>query len=423
MINLTRNDVNSIAVEDEWNFSDDTELLMHTIHAYPAKFSAFIATKAFDYAEQEGVDVKTVADIFCGCGTVALEAKLHGKDFWGCDINPVATLIAKTKSTAYDIDTVADYYERIKETYKTMKTNSTAYEKAPERLKYWFKENNFIELLRLKQSIEAVVTKSAYQDAFLCLFSSILKASSKWLTKSIKPQVDPNKAEIIVWDVFKQHFDKFSKALIQINSRILKPSDIKIENENFLCFENFPKVDLIISSPPYVTSYEYADLHQLSTLWLQYTSDYRDLRKGSIGSMYNSKGFEIDLNSLNSVGQQIVQALLADRKATAKVRSVARYYIDIQRAIHNCANMLNNGGMAFFVVGDTEYKGVKIKNSEHLVQCLTSEGFTDIKAAKRRISNKLLTPYRDEYGRFSSDKTQRTIYHEEFIISGRMWYQ
>ena len=423
MINLTRNDVNSIAVEDEWNFSEDTELLMHTIHAYPAKFPAFIATKAFDYAEQEGVNVKTVADIFCGCGTVALEAKLHSKEFWGCDINPVATLIAKTKSTAYNIDIVTSYYERIKTIYEDTEVDKTIYVEANERLKYWFTENSFIDLLRLKQSIKVVVPEGEYQDAFLCLFSSILKASSKWLTKSIKPQIDPNKTEVVVWDVFKHHFDKFSKAIIQINSRIFKPASIKIENENFLDFEDFPKVDLIISSPPYVTSYEYADLHQLSTLWLQYTSDYRDLRKGSIGSMYNSEGFEIDLNSLNAVGQRIVQALLADSKATAKVRSVARYYIDVQLAIHNCANMLNNGGMVFFVVGDTEYKGVKIKNSEHLVQCLTNEGLTDIKVAKRRISNKLLTPYRDERGRFSSDKTQRTIYHEEFIISGRMWHQ
>ena len=423
MISLACNDVNNIAVEDEWNFGDKTEFLMHTIHAYPAKFPAFIATKAFEYAEQEGVEVKTVADIFCGCGTVALEAKLHGKDFWGCDINPVATLITKTKSTTYDINTLGRYFDRIKETYYNMDINNTAYEKAPERLKYWFNENSFIDLQRLKQSIEAVVTESEYQDAFLCLFSSILKASSKWLTKSIKPQIDPNKEEIVIWDVFKRHFDKFSKALIQINSCALKPSNIRIENESFLDFEDFPRVDLIISSPPYVTSYEYADLHQLSSLWLQYVSDYRDLRRGSIGSMYNSEGFEIDLNSLNAVGQQIVQDLLADSKATAKVRSVARYYIDIQRAIHNCANMLNNGGMAFFVVGDTEYKGVKIKNSEHLVQCLRNEGFKDIKAAKRRISNKLLTPYRDECGRFSSDKTQRTIYHEEFIISGRMWHQ
>ena len=420
MISLARNDINSIAVEDEWNFSDGTELLMHSIHTYPAKFPAFIATKAFDYAAREGVNVKKVADIFCGCGTVALEAKLHSKEFWGCDINPVATLIARTKSSAYDLDTVTKYYEQIDAAYEVMEINHTIYTEANERLQYWFTETSYMELYKIKKSIEAVVPEGNYQEAFLCLFSSILKTSSRWLTKSIKPQVDPDKAEVVVWDVFRQHFEKFSKAIIQIDSCVFMPADINIENANFLDFEDYPKVDLIISSPPYVTSYEYADLHQLSTLWLQYTSDYRDLREGSIGSMYNSEGFEINLNSLNTVGQQIVQALLADRKATAKVRSVARYYIDIQRAISNCADMLNKGGMAFFVVGDTEYKGIKIKNSEHLIQCLRNEGFTDIKAAKRRISNKLLTPYRDKLGRFSSDKTQRTIYHEEFIISGRM---
>ena len=32
-------------------------------------------------------------------------------------------------------------------------------------------------------------------------------------------------------------------------------------------------ISLIVTSPPYVTSYEYADLHQLTALWLEYTKD------------------------------------------------------------------------------------------------------------------------------------------------------
>lgn len=420
MINIAHINVNNIAVEEEWNFSKSTELLMHSIHAYPAKFPAFIATKALEYAEKEGVDVRTVADIFCGCGTVALEAKLHGKDFWGCDINPVATLIAKTKIAEYSTNTLDKYYNKIQEAYLNMENDSIVYERSTERLKYWFNEKSFVDLFRLKQSIEATVTEKEYKDAFLCLFSSILKASSKWLTKSIKPTIDYKKTEVVVWDVFKRQFNKFSKGVVQINSCIVQKSNIKIETDNFLNFTDLPKVDLVITSPPYVTSYEYADLHQLSTLWLQYASDYRDLREGSIGSIYNSKGVEINLDLLNAVGKEIVQALLTNHKATAKVRSVARYFMDIQLTITKCANMLNDGGMAFFVVGDTEHQGVKIRNSEHIIECLKNEGFTDIKATKRRISNKLLTPYRDEFGRFSSDKTKRTIYHEEFIISGRI---
>ena len=254
------------------------------------------------------------------------------------------------------------------------------------------------------------------------LFYSILKASSRWLTKSIKPQIDPDKSEIDIFEAFATQYRKLVRSVAQIQGHTTTECTIKIDNCNFLKIDHqLPKVDLVISSPPYVTSYEYADLHQLSALWLGYADDYRDLRKGSIGSVYNSVDFKLDLNSLNVVGREIVQSLLNDRKATAKVRSVGRYYMDMQQSIHRCSCMLNNGGMVFFVVGDTEYKGVKVRNSDHLVQCLINEGFVDIKAAKRRISNKQLTPYRDNLGRFSSDKSQRTIYHEEYVISGRMW--
>ena len=422
MKNITLGNVDRVAVEDEWNFSNETELAMHTIHAYPAKFPAFIAKKAFDYAAVEGVDVKKVADIFCGCGTVALEAKTHKKDFWGCDINPVATLIARVKSETYDVNTVRAYFEQIQEEYNNTDNSKNIYKEANERLKYWFTENSYIDLLKLKMAIDQNVTEEKYLDAFHCLFSSILKASSRWLTKSIKPQVDPNKKEIVIWDAFVGQYNKFIRAIGQLD-KVQDEHRIEIATENFLEVKNLPKVDLIISSPPYVTSYEYADLHQLSSLWLDYTDDYRNLRRGSIGSLYNSEEYTISLESLNSVGKQIVSELFRSQKATAQVRSVARYYVDIQNAIKKSAQMMTNGGMVFFVVGDTEYKGTKIKNSEHLVQSLIDMGFSDIKAAKRRISNKLLTPYRDEFGRFSSDKSNRTIYHEEYIISGRMWRQ
>ena len=421
MISITLENMDRVGVEDEWNFSNDAEFTMHCIHTYPAKFPSFIAKKAFDYAEAEGVKIETVADIFCGCGTVALEAKTHNKDFWGCDINPVATLIAKVKSESYNVETVKAYFLLISSAYPFTEIDRAAYENANERLKHWFTQNSYTQLLRLKTTIEANVHDGKYLDAFYCLFSSILKASSKWLTKSIKPQIDPNKKEIVVWDAFVQQYNKFVKSIEQLNGKTGLSSSIVIENENFLEATDVPDVDLIISSPPYVTSYEYADLHQLSSLWLGYADDYRDLRRGSIGSLYNSEDYTINMELLNVVGKQIVTELIATQRATAKVRSVARYYVDIQHAIQKCSKMLKNGGMALFVVGDTEYKGVKIKNSEHLIQSLINEGFTDIKAAKRRISNKLLTPYRDEYGRFSSDKSSRTVYHEEYIISGRMW--
>lgn len=409
-------DYTRILVDKYWNDCDDEELTMHTIHAYPAKFPAFMASKAFTYAEREGVKIGKVADIFCGCGTVALEAKNHNYEFWGCDINPVATLIAKAKSNKYDSTVFEQYYIQILQRCVEITIAETAYENASERLRYWFKETSYCELLKIYMSIEEVVHEEQYKDAFLCVFSSILKATSNWLNKSIKPQVDPNKHEINAVKKFKSQCCKFIKAIKEIEENDI---NIEINHVNFLSANNLPKVDLIVTSPPYVTSYEYADLHQLSSLWLGYAEDYRDLRKGSIGSVYNSGKFVIDYDRLNGTGESIVKSLQEENIALPKVKSVARYFVDMQDAVARCAKMLNKDGMAFFVVGDTEYKGVKIQNSKHLIEAMENNGFEDIKIAKRIISKGICVPFRDEKGKFSTDKTKRKVYHEEFIISGR----
>ena len=410
-------DFDTISVKEEWNMPAERERRMHSIHAYPAKFPAFITTKAIHKAEEYNISVKTVADIFCGCGTVALEAKNHNYNFWGCDINPVATLIAKVKSNEYDKLLFEQYYSQILKEFEKIELAENVYEKANERLQYWFEENSFCELLKIYMAINEKVTEEKYLEAFRCIFSSILKAASKWLNKSIKPQVDPNKQEIDILKKFQSQCYKFTRAVDEIEEY---NNDIMINCKNFLTIKNLPCVDLIVTSPPYVTSYEYADLHQLSSLWLGYADDYRELRKGSIGSVYNSGDFTIDFNKLNETGKGIVKSLQASDKALSKVKSVARYFIDMQDAVEKCTKMLNKNGMIFFVVGDTEYKGVKIQNSKHLIEAMESNGYTNIKIAKRTISKGICVPYRDEKGKFSTDKSKRKVYHEEFIISGRM---
>lgn len=291
------------------------------------------------------------------------------------------------------------------------------YKKANQRLKYWYYETTYCNLYKLYQAIRTEVPEGKYRDAFECVFSSILKASSKWLTKSIKPQVDPEKREIDVMQQFDRQMNKFLRALTEIE---VPDTQTMIKCINFLEERELPKTDLIITSPPYVTSYEYADLHQLSSLWLGYTTDYRELRKGSIGSVYNSDSFTLDVQKLNNTGKTVVEALENIGMPSSKVKSVARYYSNMQDAVERCHSMLSDNGMVFFVVGDTEYKGVKIPNSKHLLEALLDNGFRDIKIGKRTISKRICIPYRDEKGKFSKDKSKRKVYHEEFIISGRL---
>jgi methylase of polypeptide subunit release factors len=397
-----------------WRSGRSTELRLHRIHAYPAKFPAFIPTKALQFAQSEGIKVCRVADIFCGCGTVAYEARREGIDFWGCDINPVATLIARAKSGTFQEELLDEYLAGIKAKINRASAKVDLPTTAVERLNYWYSDEQYRSLARLLNAINyAVPAKSRYRSFFHCAFSNILKATSRWLTKSIKPQVDPHKKPVDPWAAFITQFDMMKSAFKQSPST--NKSDVRILTENFLKLDNAPgDIDMLITSPPYVTSYEYADLHQLSSLWLGYATDYRDLRNGSIGSAQHDLDFNREIKRLNTVGSQIVFGLFDQDKATA--RAAANYFLDMQTVAKRCHGLLRKNGLALFVIGNTEYKGVRIDNAAHLTESLLRGGFSSVRAAKRKMSGKILTPYRSATGKFSSSGDGRHVYGEEFVL-------
>jgi len=411
---VSRASLHGLKENKYWRSGRSAELRLHRIHAYPAKFPAFIPTKALQFAEEEGLRVRRAADIFCGCGTVAYEARREGIDFWGCDINPVATLIARTKSGSFDEARLGEYYAGIRAKVSRASAKIDLCAPALERLNYWYSDEQFRSLAKLLNAINhAVPARSRYRSFFHCAFSNILKATSRWLTKSIKPQVDPHKKPVEPWVTFVAQVDMMKAAFRQ--SSAVGSSDVQILTENFLKLRNAPgDIDMLITSPPYVTSYEYADLHQLSSLWLGYAGDYRDLRNGSIGSAQHDLDFNREIKRLNTVGSQIVFGLFDQDKAIA--RAAANYFLDMQAVATRCHKMLRKEGLAFFVIGNTEYKGVRIDNAAHLAESLLRGGFSSVRAAKRKMSGKILTPYRSATGKFSSSGDGRHVYGEEFVL-------
>lgn len=414
----TRINLSTVKEDSFWNFGDSKELLLHRIHAYPAKFPYFLIEKAKNYAEKNGVSINLIADVFCGCGTTALEAKKLNVDFWGCDINPVATLITKVKSTHLDEKLIKKYEVKILfdlQNQNQFKSNSL---KNNDRIRYWFDDNTINKIHCLISSVNYRVRKQEYKEFFLCAISNILKRISKWLTKSIKPQVDPDKQPEQVEVAFKRQVSKMLKAINQGEDILINQSSSTIKTANLLELEiNEPIADLIVTSPPYVTSYEYADLHQLSTLCLEFTRDYRELRNGSIGSLttYDNKfKYEKHLSEECLITYKSLAEI-----SKAKAKSVAKYFIDLEKAVHQVYNLLLTNGYAFFVIGNTKYKGVAVDNTSHLISCLHKANFKEVAITKRKISGKILTPYRDKYGRFSKSSKGRKVYSHEYIVIGK----
>ena len=164
--NIHTAEIDALPIDETWTMGEVKPSLMHSIHAYPAKFPPFITTKALQYAKQQGIDVHTVADIFCGCGTVAYEALANRKSFFGCDLNPVATLIARTKCRKYDSNEIKKYFKRIKKMFFSDSVDMDEYFCKNTRICYWFYPNQVYDLYKLRSSIISVVELDKYLDFF-----------------------------------------------------------------------------------------------------------------------------------------------------------------------------------------------------------------------------------------------------------------
>lgn len=405
-----------LPVSDFWTENDQKPLKMHRIHWYPAKFPPYLVSKAFDYARNKNIKISNVVDFFCGCGTTPLESIKQGYNFWGCDINPVATLIASVKSRKYNSSKLDNYYNLIIENFDNSKNNKTKINN--ERLQYWFPQKQLKELDALLSAIKKEVPKGVYRDFFLCAYSNILRGCSRWLTKSIKPQIDPNKNIKDVISSFNSQYKMMYKANLELIKILSNNGKIKILNKDYLNIDIKENIaDIVITSPPYVTSYEYADLHQLSTLLLGFVKDYRELRKGTVGSLYNTSEYNFELENLNSTANEILQQI--KENSPNKVKSIAKYFSDIYSTVDRTYYILKNNSLAFFVIGNTQYKGVHIDNAKYLLECMLNKGFADIEIYKREIGNKILTRYRDGKGKFTKDPFARKVYNIEFIIIAR----
>jgi len=408
-----------IKIDSSWAFADktrkDTAYITHGYHRYPAKFIPQIVSRLIARYTKEG---DLVVDPFGGCGTTLVESKVMCRPSIGVDINPVAVLMTKAKTTPIKPLVLARTFIELKYRLGSYGSQTKVETSDHERIDYWFKPEQKRKLAFISSEISKIKDRDA-RDFFYCGFSNILKNCSIWLQKSNKPTRDFKKKPI-------DSFVAFSR---QIKAMLRGNTDFYNLLQERGCVETFCKVfctdarkipaksnsvSLIVTSPPYVTSYEYADLHQLTALWFEYTKNISDFRKRFIGTSFHTEK-EIDLNS--EVARNIVEKLGKKHKKTAT--EVATYFSEMNQVFREMYRILKKGGKTAIVIGNTKLKGVEILNAEVFTEQLMSLGFDVEKIIKREIPSKNLPSTRNpKTGRFAkaTDKTRVLAYPTEYIL-------
>jgi len=420
-------------IDKDWSLCEiprtETSKWTHNYHRYPAKFIPQLVEKLMD---EYVMNVNShINDPFMGCGTTIVSALSRGYKASGTDINHIAYLITKVKSTPIEPTLLKSKVNQFLKQLSFLEDNQISIftpsieplipSKYRDRIDYWFTEDNKYDL--------GVILRTIYneeniniRDFYLVAFSHILKNCSLWLQSSTKPTRDLNKKPSRPYFVLKNHLMKMLKGNEDFYNFI--PDKVKINLNEYLNISlqdarkqsvDNETVDLIITSSPYVTSYEYADLHQLSDIWLYFTDDLTEYKTKFIGTSYK-KYDNINLSSL--IAKNIVSQMSLVHKKKAK--EIEAFYIDMEEVFNESYRILKKGGRCCFVIGNTKYKGIDVLNAEVFAESLQYAGFILDRIIKREIPSKILPQKRDEKtGRFASNsKANCEAYPVEYIIIG-----
>jgi len=424
---------NKKKIDDDWSFvgykPSDTGKWTHDYHRYPAKFIPQLVEKLIDeYISHKEAHIN---DPFMGCGTTIVTAISRGFKASGTDINKIAYLITKVKSTPIEPEYLNKKIEQLMSSLKAVNgTQITLFNDKIEplipqehidRINYWFTEENKNELGKILRVIYDE-NDEVIRNFFLVAFSHILKNCSIWLQRSTKPTRDLEKKPVKPYDALRRHLMKMRSG----NDAFYKvvPDRVRKNLNQYLNIvigdaRNQPvsdeSVDLVVTSSPYVTSYEYADLHQLSTIWLDLADDLTDYKKGFIGTSY--KKYE-NKRLKSSIAVDIVDKM--SKKSKKMAGEIKSFFIDMQEVFDESFRILKQGGRCCYVIGNTKLKGLDILNAEVFAESLQYSGFKIDRLIKREIPSKILPQKRDEKtGRFANNhEANSEAYPIEYIVIG-----
>ncbi|MCB9452393.1 MAG: site-specific DNA-methyltransferase [Anaerolineaceae bacterium] len=440
----------------DWSFAElsrkETLWGPHGYHRYPAKFIPHLVRRIIDEFSLPG---EVIGDIFLGSGTTGVEAIRTGRQFYGSDINPVACLISRAKCFPIDPSILNETWKDVSRIIsqiaplgrnpltdkdkEAILSINISYALPEERLQYWFPESQRQALTAILKAILSVPIEQ-HRIFMLCAFSNILKRCSIWLSGSTKAQKDLKKTLADPVDEFlKQVRDMMKRNKLYwedlltngINPqqageqiRILQQDARSLDTET-------PQVDLLVTSPPYATCYEYSELHQLTQLWFEKFGIISavEAKQNWIGSKNVSSG-TLNKGVFPHTGSESADTTLrellhlANQRPTKKTdiireaRALHRYFIDMNRAICEMTRIVPTGKQLVLIIGDSRKRDVDIPTTQALCEMSSSAGFALQEKINRKVPGRVLVSTRDrETGKFSSTANSDVeVYPEENVL-------
>lgn len=400
---------------------EDTKYATHGIYRYPAMMVAPVVRRLIDdYSPVRGGG--RILDPFCGSGSALVEGMLHDMATVGVDLNPLAVLLARVKTTPLVGDEIRREHQAI----------VTRYEEGPSvpvdveipNIDFWYSKSAAVGLSRLRKAIRRIRKEEVRRFFEMCFAETARYVSwtrkDEYKTyrmpeerrKAWHPSVIGSFAGVVAHN--RERMEDFVWRLPEdAPPAVVIEGDVR--NPTTLAGRGY---DLIITSPPYGdsrTTVAYGQFSSLSLRWLGYNREAvnRTDRESLGGRPVTEVTPRPDSSTLDRQLSEIRKA------APARAREVLAFYVDLCAAFRQVAAKLRPGGRACVVVGNRTVKGVRLETDVILSELFEHEcGLRHRETIVRGIPNKLM-PLRNSPSNVAGQLGE-TMANEYILILDRL---
>lgn len=401
------------ALCSDWPWAKRSDVYTHLLHRYPAKILPYIPIfflSSDTYAAQGDV----VLDNFAGTGTVLLESIIHPhlkRNAIGVEINPLARLIAKVKTTPLPINDLEKEAKNLILRIKNFSGDVEIPEFANRDL--WFSKRIQTELAKIRTCIDDV-EDADFRDFFLVCLSYIIRDVSLADPKIAPPVVlkpehfskNPERQREVAallrkkkWarplTYFRRAIEKNIKRIETLNTfDELRCGEVKAQiiwddarelkwgklmgrgRIDKAHAEPVPsgKVGLVITSPPYINAQKYIRTTKFELFWLGLATEEElpALDRTFVGTerIFWDEYKEMHLTGVESA-DNVIERIYKKNKERAAI--VSRYFSDMRQVIRETRRVLKTGGRFVLVVGDNTICGIKVCSHQILADIATQD--------------------------------------------------
>jgi DNA modification methylase len=271
--------------------SDVVSTYTHSFFPYPAKFPP---EPIRDFIRGYSSKGETILDPFCGSGTVLVEAILNGRNARGIELNPVAALVSKAKATIYDDSHIQEAKEFLKDISMVEKIrdswlkDSISDSDIPtyKNIDLWFKPNMLQELTAIRKkflihSEYSNETQKLLWMAFLKIIVPVSNQDGETRYTAVKKQGLINGYALgKMRETVRNYVRTLEDFLLEESNHLSANVEKADTNEGLNNIEN-NSIDLVITSPPYINTFDYYLYHKHRIFWMD--ENPQEIRKKEVG--------------------------------------------------------------------------------------------------------------------------------------------